>query len=152
MILPIDQGERIAGKLQDVRLAANGFQLARGLQVVGNRNLVKRDMTRVEVEHGLENTLMGSSIEVVRDKFGGNVLDDLLVEQARRQHRFLGFYVLRLHFADRGALRHLRGEIGIVGNVNGHAAHPFLYPAYHTALGVEPRMPQSVTRTPTSPK
>ena len=145
MILPIDQGERIAGKLQDVRLASNGLKLARCLQVIGNRDLVKRDVTRVKIEHGLENPLMGSSIEVVRDKFGGNVLDGFLIEQARRQHRFLSFYVLGLHFTDRGALRHLRGEVGIVGNVNGHAAHPFLYPAYHTALGVAPRIPQGVT-------
>ena len=149
VVLPIDQGERIAGELQDIRLTANGLKLTRCLQVIGNRNLVEGNMTRIKVEHGLENALMGSSIEVVRDKFGSNVLDGLLVEQARRQHRFLGFYVLRLHFADRGALRHLRGEIGIVGNVNGHAAHPFLYPAYHTALGVAPRIPQGVTRTPT---
>ena len=83
MILPIDQGERIAGKLQDIRLASNGFQLARCLQVIGNRDLVKRDVTRVKVEHGLENALMGGSIEVIGDEFCGNILDGLLVEQAR---------------------------------------------------------------------
>ena len=83
VILPIDQGERIAGKLQDIRLAANGLKLTRCLQVIGNRNLVKRDMTRVEVEHGLENALVGGSIEVVGDEFCGNILDGLLVKQAR---------------------------------------------------------------------
>ena len=145
MVLPVDQGKGVAGKLQDVRLAANGLKLTRCLQVIGNRDLVKRDVTRIEVEHGLEYALVSSSIEVVRDELGGNILDGLLIEQARRQHRLLSFDVLRLHFSDRGALGHLRGEIGIVGNVNGHAAHPFLYPAYHTALRVAPRMPQGVT-------
>ena len=101
-------------------------------------------MTRVKVEHRLEYTLMGSSIEVVGDEFRCNVLDGFLVEQTRCQHRLLGLDVLGLHFANRGALRHLRGEIGIVGNVNGHAAHPFLYSAYHTAVGAAPPTPQSV--------
>ena len=64
-------------------MASNGFQLARCLQVIGNRDLVKRDVTRIKVEHGLENALMGGSIEVIGDEFCGNILDGLLVEQAR---------------------------------------------------------------------
>ena len=40
-------------------------------------------MARVKIEHSLENALVGGSIEVVGDEFCGNILDGLLVEQAR---------------------------------------------------------------------
>ena len=82
MVLPVGERERVVGQLDEVRLAAHGFQLAHGLQVVGQGDVVDGYMAHVQIHHGLVDVLMRDAVEVLLDELRSHLLDGLLVEHA----------------------------------------------------------------------
>ena len=95
MAFPIGQGKRIVGELYQIRPSANGLKLPFRRQTLGKRNLVDRYMTKIQLKHAFENTLMSRPEEVLRSELCRNFIDSIRIQHAGGQNRLFSLYVAR---------------------------------------------------------
>ena len=114
VVLPVGEREGVVRKLDEVRFAAHGLQLAHGFQVVGERDVVDGDMAHVQVHHGLVDMLMREAVEVLLHQLWRHLFDGLLVQHASGEDGPFRFDVLGVDLATVGCGAIVRCEVGAV--------------------------------------
>ena len=95
VVLPVDERERVAHELEDVRLAAHGVELVDAAQVVDERDGVDGDALLVHLDHRGIDGLVDGAVEVVGLELDLGFLDHIGREQHGGENVGLGILVLR---------------------------------------------------------
>ncbi len=115
MVLPIGKSKRVVGKFDQVRAPAHSLELSFGSQAIGERNLVDRNMARVELKDARIDKLMSRAEEILGHELGRNLVNSIGVEHTCSKNRFLGFNIVRQRAACRALqLRRLIAAINLV--------------------------------------
>ena len=88
-------GRDAGGELGDVSRAADRFELAARAQRVGHRDGVDRLVAVRQLGHHAKDLAMRLAIEVVGVEDFEGLVDGLVLEQDRAEHRLLGLQILR---------------------------------------------------------
>ena len=87
-------GRDAGGELGDVGRAADRLELAARAQRVGHRDRVDRLIAVRQLGHHAEDLAMRLAVEVVGVKDFERLVDGLVLEQDRAEHRLLGLEIL----------------------------------------------------------
>lgn len=116
VMLPARERERVVGQLQEVGLSTDGLKLPIRLEVVGHRNDVNGNGSRVHFTHRFEDDAMSGTEEAFRAKLQGDFLEHARRKKACCKNGLLRFDILRQRFARvffslSGAFRHVQSSV-----------------------------------------